>query len=277
MALHPLPVQLNEAPSTTVERTKVETVSYRTEGLLHITDWGVVLEWNKTRTTQRVSMVGEVATDVEELPGETVEVPIDGIAEVRLIGGWWRRRRELEVRVKGLDFLRGVPGAQGVTLRLGFERRDRQPRSGLRNRDQRACRGRRLRPPDDPRRFGTAGPIPARRTPAPIRDPPAFVRSDRSPWPPSRRQRDPGHLLLILQHPSVRRNDPPRQRDIRIQRRCRPTRDRDHHRPILRTRPDHDPRARRRVPHQMSEQQLEGFLQPHPVAGHTGQPRARRA
>src|SRR5262245_32054161 len=80
MALHPLPIKLKQAGSDTVGLTKVESVSYRAEGLLHLTDWGLVLEWTNTRTTQRVSMMGEVATDVEELPLQTVEIPFEEIA-----------------------------------------------------------------------------------------------------------------------------------------------------------------------------------------------------
>lgn len=122
MALHPLPVQLTQVGSESIGTAAIESVSYRTEGLLHLADWGFVLEWTKTRTTQRVSMVGEIGTDVEELPQETVEVPIEDVASIRLIG-WWRP--QLEIRVKGLDVLRGVPGVQGVTVRLKVERRDR--------------------------------------------------------------------------------------------------------------------------------------------------------
>jgi hypothetical protein len=122
MALHPLPVQLNQAGSDTVKIAGVESVSYRTEALLHLVDWGFILEWSTTRTTQRVSMLGEVGTDVEELPKQTVEVPIEDVATIKLLG-WWRP--QLEIRTKGLDVLRGVPGAQGATVRVKVERRER--------------------------------------------------------------------------------------------------------------------------------------------------------
>ncbi|MCC7133439.1 MAG: hypothetical protein IT352_12350 [Gemmatimonadales bacterium] len=122
MALHPLPVQLNQLGSNTVGTAAIESVSYRTEGLLHLADWGFLLEWTTTQTTQRVSMVGEVGTDVKQLPKESVEVPFEDVASIRLVG-WWHPR--LEIRAKGLDVFAGVPGAQGVNVWLRVERRDR--------------------------------------------------------------------------------------------------------------------------------------------------------
>jgi hypothetical protein len=151
MALHPLPIQLNHVGSDTVGLTAIESVSYRAEGLLHLSDWGLILEWTNTRTTQRVSMMGEVGTDVEELPLETVEVPFEDVASVRMIGGWWRP--QLEIRVKGLDVFRGVPGVKGVTLRLRVERRDRSLARAYTIEINELARAAELRPPDDPRRF----------------------------------------------------------------------------------------------------------------------------
>src|SRR5580765_6950374 len=125
MALHPLPVRLNQMGSQTVGPAAVESVSYRTEGLLHLTDWGLILEWSKTRTTQRVTMIGEVGTDVEEFPPEAIEMRIEDIAGASVIGGWWRRRPQIELRARGLEVFRGIPGVHGATLRFPIERRDR--------------------------------------------------------------------------------------------------------------------------------------------------------
>ena len=122
MALHPLPIRLKHAGSDTVGFDGVESVSFRSEGLLHLMDWGIVLEWNQTRTTERVSMAG-VATDVEELPLEAVEVPIELLVDARVIGGWWRP--QIELRARGLDAFSGIPGVRGGTLRLLVHRRDR--------------------------------------------------------------------------------------------------------------------------------------------------------
>jgi hypothetical protein len=151
MALHPLPVRLNQAGSDTVGPTGVEKVSYRIEGLLQLTDWGLILDWSETRTTARVSMMGEVGTDVEELPPQTVEVPIEQIASVWVIGGWWRP--QLEIRVKGLDVLRGVPGARGVTLRLAIQRRDRSLARAHAIEINEMAAAAELLPPDDSRGF----------------------------------------------------------------------------------------------------------------------------
>jgi hypothetical protein len=151
MELHPLPVQLQQAGSDTVGLTKVESVSYRAVGLLHLTDWGLILEWTSTRTTERVSMMGEVTTDVEELPLQTVEIPYEAIASVRRFGGWWRP--QIEIRVKGLSVLRGVPGVNGVALQLRIERRDRSlARAYTIEINERASVAE-LGPPDDPQRF----------------------------------------------------------------------------------------------------------------------------
>jgi len=122
MALHPLPVRLKLAPTDTVGPTGVESVSYRAEGLLHLMDWGIVLEWSETRTTERVS-VERIGTDVEHLPAETVEVPFEQLVEAWVIGGWWWP--QLELRARELGAFIGVPGVRGVTLRLRIHRRDR--------------------------------------------------------------------------------------------------------------------------------------------------------
>ena len=138
----------------------VESVSYRAEGLLHLTDWGLILEWSKTRTTQRVTMMGEVGTNVDELPPEVVEMRIEDIAGASMIGGWWWRRPQIELRARGLEVFRGIPGSRGATIRFPIERRDRSLARAFAIEINELSAAAELRPPDERGRFeaGTTDP-----------------------------------------------------------------------------------------------------------------------
>jgi hypothetical protein len=91
--------------------------------LLTLIDDGVRLEWRQTQTTDLVSF-RRIATDVEVLPLEWLELPFERIAGARIAGGWWRSR--LELTVTDAADLEGVPGARGATLPLRIELLDRK-------------------------------------------------------------------------------------------------------------------------------------------------------
>jgi hypothetical protein len=98
------------------------SVSYRLDGLLHLTDHGVALEWIETRTLEQVSLE-KIGTDVDEVATDILEVPMARLAGAWVIGGWWWP--QLELRARGFKDFEEVPGARGVSLRLRIHRRDR--------------------------------------------------------------------------------------------------------------------------------------------------------
>jgi hypothetical protein len=153
MSLHPLPFRLEAAGRDSVGFAGIESVSFRVDGLLQVTDEGITLEWTGTRTTDQVSFE-KIGTDVEELPLEWVELPFERIAGAWLLGGWWRPR--LELRARGFEDFDGVPAARGVTVSLRILRRDRALARALAS--EIATRTSALRSsPDSRPRLGTAG------------------------------------------------------------------------------------------------------------------------
>lgn len=98
------------------------SVSYHADGLLQVSDEGIVLEWRETRTVDQVSLE-KIGTDVDQVAEDYIEVPMSRLAGAWLIGGWWWPR--LELRARGFEDFQDVPGARGVTLTLRIQRRDR--------------------------------------------------------------------------------------------------------------------------------------------------------
>ena len=117
-----LPFRLGSPGKDTIDIEGIKSVSYRADGLLHLTDDGIDLEWTETRTVDEVSLDG-IGTRVSESAPEYLDLPMERIAGAWVIGGWWWPR--LELRARGLDDFAEVPGSRGVTLRLRIHRRDR--------------------------------------------------------------------------------------------------------------------------------------------------------
>lgn len=122
LPIDPLPCRLNASGKDTMDFLGVQSVSYRLDGILHVGDDGITLEWTGTRTTEEVSLT-RVATEVDELPLEWLEMPMEQLTGATVLGGWWWPRLELRARALA-DFV-DVPGARGVTLPLYIQRRDR--------------------------------------------------------------------------------------------------------------------------------------------------------
>ena len=122
MILEPLPFRLNPTGRDTVAFEGIESVTYRLDGFLRLTDEGVTLEWSGTRRTEQVSL-DKVGTDVVELPPDWLELPFTRIDGAWVLGGWWWPR--IELRALALEDFDGVPAARGVTLSLRIQRRDR--------------------------------------------------------------------------------------------------------------------------------------------------------
>lgn len=122
MGLDPLPFRLKSPGWDHAGLGGIESVSYQIDGIMHVDDQAVTLEWTRTRTTEQVSFE-KVGTEVDELPLEWLELPYERLAGAWVIGGWWWPR--LELRARGFEDFEGVPAARGVTLRLAIQRRDR--------------------------------------------------------------------------------------------------------------------------------------------------------
>lgn len=120
--MEPLPFRLSPSGRDTMGLEGIESVSFRVDGLLHLTADGLRFEWDETRTSERFSLE-RTGTDVEHYALEPLDLPFDRIAGAWVIGGWWWPR--LELRARALEDWEGVPGARGVTLVLRLARRDR--------------------------------------------------------------------------------------------------------------------------------------------------------
>lgn len=123
MVPKPLPFTISAPGRDSMGLDGIESVSYKSDGLLHLTDDGLLLEWTETRTSEKFSLE-RIGTDVTSFEAEALELPWHRLAGAWVIGGWWRPR--LELRATTLDDFAGAPGARGVTLVLRIQRRDRE-------------------------------------------------------------------------------------------------------------------------------------------------------
>jgi hypothetical protein len=119
----PLPFRLSVPGRDTIGFEGIKSVSYRADGLLHLHDEGITLEWTETRTIDEVSLEN-IGTNVDASAADGLEVPMSRLAGAWVIGGWWWPR--LELRARGLEDFQYVPGVRGVTLSLRIHRRDRE-------------------------------------------------------------------------------------------------------------------------------------------------------
>jgi hypothetical protein len=122
-SIEPLPFRLSIPGKDTIDSQGIRSISYQSEGLLHLIDGTLTLEWAATRSTERVGFTG-IRTEVDHSPIGTCDVPVSWIGEARLRLGWrgWR----LTLRARRLDAFEGVPGRQPGSLTLRIRRRDRK-------------------------------------------------------------------------------------------------------------------------------------------------------
>ena len=97
------------------------TREHDVRGLASVRGAELVLEWSGTT---RVSEVRGFAADVrrEPFPAGRRAIPLAALASIRRRGWWWRPR--VELRVRELEALDGVPGADGSSLRLLVDHAD---------------------------------------------------------------------------------------------------------------------------------------------------------
>ncbi len=126
--IDPLPFRLRVPSIDKIDLQGIRSISYRVEGLLHLNGKTVLLEWAGTRKTEWVAL-GSVTDELDRSPVARLELPVSGIAGVRLLGGWWAPR--LELRARSLDVLEGIPSARPGVVRLRIRRRDRKQAKAL--------------------------------------------------------------------------------------------------------------------------------------------------
>lgn len=124
MPLHaPVPFSFRLPRRNRLGTEGAQTVDRQVRGLIHFTGKALIIEWITTETTRRLTLKG-LRTEVDDLPLETLEIPIRAVVEVKVEGGWWRPRVVIRAERKGL--FEGVPGASAQQLELRIARGDRE-------------------------------------------------------------------------------------------------------------------------------------------------------
>jgi hypothetical protein len=120
--LEPLPFRIAVPGRDKLDLDGARSISWKITGLLHHEVTQLAIEWEGMRTTEGVTL-GGVIDNVDRMPAEVLEVPIELVAEAWLSGGWWLPR--FMVRGRRLDVFDGLPGALAGRAVLRIERRHR--------------------------------------------------------------------------------------------------------------------------------------------------------
>lgn len=118
----PLPFRLALPDDDSIGWAGIRSVSYELDGLLHLDDDAVVLEWVARRKTEVVGFTG-INKEIDESPIARADVPYELITRARLGGWWWAPRLDLYSR--DLTTFDGIPSARGSTLALKIRFPDR--------------------------------------------------------------------------------------------------------------------------------------------------------
>jgi hypothetical protein len=118
----PVPFRIKLPTEEVVEFTTYREVTTRVEGLLHLEEGQVVLEWAMRREVQEVGLSG-VVQENEAFDPEVAELPLSWITSATLAGGIISPR--LVLRGRSLQVFAGIPGAKGAEISLHYTRNDR--------------------------------------------------------------------------------------------------------------------------------------------------------
>ena len=116
-----------ELPSedVSIEQGNIHSVSVRIEGMLHVTNGRVIMEWMGTKAIHDVSSSASrpsVSVTTEPVPREQYEFPAAAVIAATVRGRWWRPR--LELSIASLEARGRVPGVRDGMLTLRIRRRD---------------------------------------------------------------------------------------------------------------------------------------------------------
>jgi len=126
--INPLPFRIKVPGHDTIGAEGVVSISIKLEGLLHLNEKELLLEWTATRTVESVSLEG-VRDEVDQSPVGSCEIPLSDILEASVRGGWWAPR--LELRARSLEAFEDIPTAENGIAKLRIRRSDRQHAKGL--------------------------------------------------------------------------------------------------------------------------------------------------
>ena len=101
---------------------RISWSTYKVHGVLQLDADRLVLEWAVTASKGEVEGM-DVRMNVEELPVEALELPVERLYEARVHTAWWRPH--LTLIANDLTLFKGIPGAEGGSLRLYLARTDR--------------------------------------------------------------------------------------------------------------------------------------------------------
>jgi hypothetical protein len=118
----PLPFKLKIPGEDTIDSRGVRSISYRLNGLLHLSSDVLTVEWKARRHTEHVG-IGGVKDEVDESPIGTMQIPRELIVRAR-VSGWFRPR--LQMWARQIDVFDGIPGSRPGTLKLRIRRPDRR-------------------------------------------------------------------------------------------------------------------------------------------------------
>ena len=121
--LNPLPFRISVPGYDSIGAQGVVSISIKLEGLLHVDDDTLSLEWSATRKIESLSLSG-IRDEVDHSPRGSCDIPVSLILEARVRAGWWAPR--LELRATKLDAFEGIPSAQSGTVKLRIRRGDRE-------------------------------------------------------------------------------------------------------------------------------------------------------
>ncbi len=118
----PLPFFIKLPGEDTVAFTEVRDVERRADGLLHLLEDALLLEWAVTEKVDEVG-IANISSTTETFAAEEIEIPLAWLASAELVGGILRPR--LRLRARGLGVFVEVPGAKADRLELRYARADR--------------------------------------------------------------------------------------------------------------------------------------------------------
>lgn len=117
-----LPFTLRVPDKDAFSLSRLTSTKYRFQGRLRLTGDLLLIEWSGTAVVEEVGMLG-IAEETVALPHESLALQLDAIANVQLLGGWWRPR--IELTGSELDSLRLVPSEDGGRVCFWIARSDR--------------------------------------------------------------------------------------------------------------------------------------------------------
>jgi hypothetical protein len=117
-----LPFTLRLPDKDAYSLSQLTSTKYRFHGRMRLTGEVLLIEWSGTAVVEEVGLLG-VTEETVTLPHESLALPVEGIAAVRLLGGWWRPR--VEITGSDLESLRLVPSEDGGRVCFWIARSDR--------------------------------------------------------------------------------------------------------------------------------------------------------